>query len=72
MNWRQHTEIPQTDEVFTAVLAARDETGSYLMSAIFHWKDGRWTDENDETHAPATTPFWWLPEAELLADLPEA
>lgn len=68
MRWRTHLEKPDTTaEVFTALIAVRDDDGStFLMEGIFNWKDGAWRDENNRLRLLSEPEFWWLPEEELL------
>ncbi len=72
MNWRPHTEIPRSALV-TALLATRDtlegEREPFLLG-IYIWRGGRWEDEISGAPGP-TKPFWWIPEDELIAELPQ-
>jgi len=73
MNWRPHTQAPDNDEVFTALIAVSgdhdDEDGEPYLLGIFMWKNGEWIDEMDGAEIPAGTEFHWLPETELLQTL---
>ena len=79
MKWRSHTEIPETAETFTALIAVRDEDESfegdgkdskfYLLEGIWHWRKGKWSDENNDARVPPAEGFWWFPERELMDTL---
>lgn len=69
MSWRPHTEPPARIPT-TALLARQDKEGDYFLLGIYMQtahRPGLWMleDSNDEIVAPE--PYWWLPEAELLA-----
>jgi hypothetical protein len=65
--WRPHTELPDTDEVFTVVIAHQQSDGGLLLlDNIYHWRNGAMCAENNDARRPPQ-PYWWLPENDLLA-----
>lgn len=74
MNWRPGVEKPSKDEL-PAVLATEHphDVGYYLVEGIYVWSEGKWMHESD----PLTVfdadgrRFWWIPEAEIMATLPQ-
>lgn len=73
MKWRPHTEQPTRREVFTALLAVRDEEGDsgeeFYLLGIFMWKQQKWVSESDGMRIVVGRAFWWLPESEVLENL---
>lgn len=67
LRWRPHTETPDTDEVFTVVIAHQQSDGDLLLlDNIYHWRNGVICAENNDDRRPPE-PYWWLPEDDLLA-----
>jgi len=77
MNWRPHTQEPDTGKVFTALIAVRDADivesfgadSFYLLNGIYHWRNGQWEAEGTGLTITEGRAFWWLPENEVLAGL---
>lgn len=64
IEWRPIEEVPDSTELFSALLAWEDDEGNvYLEPTLYDWHDGAWYDEID--NRPNTTARWWVPEREL-------
>jgi hypothetical protein len=68
LNWRSHTSAPACLPA-TALVAVRSSDGSFFCLGELHECTANgWVRESDG--APVGyAEFWWLPEAELLAEL---
>lgn len=72
MRWRPIVQKPHTAEPITALIATRSEEGDLYLLGIYEWRRGAWVSE--ETFKPLPEDggeHWWMPEEELLAEIPE-
>ena len=73
LNWRPHTQKPDTDEVFTAMLAIvvqHDGDDEYLvLSGFYLWQQGAFRHEHTGKF-PGGRFFWWCPESEIELTVP--
>jgi hypothetical protein len=69
LRWRAEDERPQTG-IETALIAAVDPAvGETFLYGIFLWRGDHW--ESEDTGQPLRErPFWWIPEDDLLAEVP--
>ncbi|WP_018865085.1 hypothetical protein [Thioalkalivibrio sp. ARh3] len=73
VNWRPHTERPDAERPFSAVLAYADDIfGHCLSGKLWTWQPskGRWVSEAGDLMLVSES-FWWLPEEELLSTVPK-
>jgi hypothetical protein len=79
MNWRPHTQQPDTGKIFAALIAVRDadlvcapsEESFYLLDGLYNWRNGQFESENTGIPITEGREFWWFPESELLESLRE-
>ena len=71
MNWRPHTQAPDGTEIFTALIAVRDEEDGeeLFLLGIYVWYHGKWLSEKEGRKIKDGRHFWWLPESEVLEGL---
>jgi hypothetical protein len=78
LNWRPHTEVPDPEDDAEAYLIAEQnfDGGWFIMEGLFYFasligEPRRWLREDNRREYKPDSRFFWLPESELLATLPE-
>lgn len=73
MRWRPHTEMPEGNTTFSALIALpldADEDKHAISSYIWQWDPTSKNWVTESTLLPCRySAFYWIPECELLAPL---
>lgn len=69
MNWRLHTECPDSAPETALIAILDEEAGGLFLSGLYSWNGDHFMSE-ETGDSPDSETFWWILEDDLLEGLP--